>query len=187
MGEGRDDEEPYDGAERHPGAADDDCDEELEREHGPVARRIGYLRELDPERSREPRDRGRGGERSEPQPGDGDTERERGAGLLAGRRERETRRSAGDDGERDDRQREERDADLVVGRRRQRAAEDRGLRENEALGAAGDTGERGQGEDDDPAEDPGAGGHEGAAQPAGRQAREPAGGRGYDDGQQERR
>ncbi len=182
-----DEEEPCDGAERRRDTADDDCDEEREGEHGPVRRRVGDPRELDRERSRETGDRSRGRERSEPQPRDGDAERERGVGVLARRREREARRSARDDGERDDRQGQEHDAELVVRRRRQRPAKQFRLGEDEALGAARDTGERGQGEGDDPAQDPGAGGDEGTSQPAGRKPREHARRRGYDDGEQERR
>ena len=116
---------PRRGRARVRDAADDDGDEEREREDRPVRRRVGDLRELDRERSRETCDRGRGRERSEPEPRDGDAEaRARGRGARAppraqgrapGGRGRRTRSTASAS---------EHDAELVVRRRRQRPAED---------------------------------------------------------------
>jgi hypothetical protein len=134
--EAGDDGQSHDGAEGHPRAAEDHCHEELEREHGPVGRRIGDLGQLDAQSTGEPCDRSGRGEDAQAGAGDGHAEADGRRRMIAAGCENQARPPRRKDRQGKDGERDERDPNEVMTSRSDRVAENARLGEHETLRSA---------------------------------------------------
>ena len=146
-------------------AAEQHCDEQLEREERVVRGRVGDTGELHREPAGEPGQRRREREGAEPLPRERHAERGRQRRMLAQRGELEPEGPASRRRDPEQREHEQDERRLVVNRRGRRQPEQRPHRDDQPLRAAGDGWEGEQEQPDQPREQPGADREEGRPEP----------------------